>query len=107
MVLENILSNMTNNEIVRYKNIDSDYQKFFRWLKNHNCYGQFVNNFKIQKGNSFPYLKVLLEEIIDNYGCHSIDYSFHWAITQEGHNFWGDLHHLCCNELYTILKRRR
>ena len=83
---------LTYREIIR---------EFLFFLKKENAYKKYIKAIKQQKKEQFKnwenYINIFT---INNFkGCfrsdsnigNLIDYSFHWAITKEGHDFWSEL----------------
>jgi len=79
-------------------------RKFFRFLKNRNCFAQFIKRFNCERGTSERMLwanrsyKAAFNGEINN-GFNSyfsslkrlsdlLQYAFLWEKTEEGHEFW-------------------
>lgn len=79
------------NILKRYNNCKTSHQRFFRWLKNHNCYKQFLNSCNL------PHDRLM--RTIENQGSKSIDYCLTWCETKEGYSWWSNLHYWLSSEL--------
>ena len=66
-------------------------EKFLRFLKEENVYGEWVYNIRKQHPtNDVFFWKVELKEIFsEEEKCGGgINYAFHWADTKQGHEYW-------------------
>lgn len=89
---------------------------FAKWIENKlkqkDCLEKVITNFQVYNNtNKVKTVSDILDYLLAKHNgiypmvlvMSVIDYSFHWANTQEGHHFWANINYELCND-FKLLK---